>query len=225
MPDKHSILIIEDSRELVDLLYRRFEGTYNLSYALDGEEGLALASSLKPDLVLMDVNLPSKSGFNILKELRASDISNQTAVIMMTSNSDTDSVVQGFSLGADDYVVKPFNFIELSARVKAHLTIKDLQRELMGVERLKALREVAVSFNHEINNPLMSINAFAYYLKGALGNADAPVARSVEGIITEVERVSDIVKKLSAATNAASVEYGPGINMIDFGHLTETEEG
>lgn len=221
MENKHTLLIVEDSKELVDLLYRRFEGVYNLSFALDGEEGLAMARSIRPDLVLLDVNLPKKGGFNVLKEIRASEETADVIVLMITGQSDTESVVKGFTLGAADYIVKPFNFVELSARIKSQLTIRQLQRQLVEVERLKTLREVAVSFNHEINNPLMSISTFAFYLEKTLDQGDPDVDRSVKGIISEVRRIADIVEKLSAATHAASVEYQPGLKMIDFHHLTE----
>lgn len=219
MQDKHSILIIEDSKELVDLLYRRFADTYQLAFALDGEEGLSMAASLKPELVLLDVNLPKKSGFGVLKEIRENEELAGVTVLMITGQSDTESVVKGFSLGAADYIVKPFNFVELSARIKSQLTIKQLQRQLVDVERLKTLREVAVSFNHEINNPLMSISTFAFYLEKKLDKDDTDVDQSVKGIISEVGRIAGIVDKLSAATSAASVDYQPGLKMIDFNKL------
>ncbi|MBI5190972.1 MAG: response regulator [Nitrospirae bacterium] len=221
MQEKHSILIIEDSRELVDLLYRKFGETYTLSFALDGEEGLALAASLKPDLVLLDVNLPKKGGFSVLKDIRANKELSGVTVLMITGQSDTESVVKGFSLGAADYIVKPFNFVELSARIESQLTIRQLQRQVVDMERLNILREVAVSFNHEINNPLMSISTFAYFLEKKLDLADPDIDQSVHGIISEVARIADIVDKLSAATHAASVNYQPGLKMIDFSHLTE----
>ncbi len=221
MPHSHSILIIEDSRELVELLYRRFESLYSLSFALDGKEGLALARLQKPDLVVLDINLPGLGGYEVLKEIRASDTIKNIAVIMITAMADTDSVVMGLELGADDFIAKPFNFVELSARIKAHLTIKDLQKQLMDVERLRTLHEVAVSFHHEINNPLMSISAFAYFLKNNLKDKDGTLMQSADGIIKDVERISGIVKNLSVATHAASVDYIPGLKMIDFENLKE----
>jgi signal transduction histidine kinase len=119
--------------------------------------------------------------------------------------------------GADDYIIKPFNLME--RYVSSH-TIKHPKTGCRS-ERLKILREVAVSFNHEINNPLMSISTFASFLKRDTEGLSDEAKKSVDGILEEVERIAGIVKKLSAATRAASVEYGPGINMIDFEHLTD----
>jgi response regulator RpfG family c-di-GMP phosphodiesterase len=219
--EKPSILIIEDSIDLVELLKRRFESEHNLYYTQDGSEGIRLSKELKPDIVLLDVNLPSVNGFEVLKEIRAADSAREIVVLMITGLSDPDNIVKALSMGADDYIIKPFNLMELSARIKSHLTIKHLQKQVVGVERLNILREVAVSFNHEINNPLMSISTFASFLKRDTKGLSEEARMSVDGILDEVGRIAGIVKKLSAATRAASIEYGPGINMIDFEHLTD----
>jgi len=223
MTIKPRILIVEDSKELVELLFRRFETDYALSYAITGEDGLALARSAKPDIMLLDITLPKMSGFDVLRELQLSETTSDIPVLILTALSDTDNVVKGFHMGAADYVVKPFNFVELSARIKAHLTIKELQKRVIDMERLSILREVAVSFNHEVNNPLTAISVFAHFLKDKVGKDSVELSNSVEGIINEVTRISGIVSKLSAATRAASVDYQPGIKMIDFGHLTKDE--
>jgi len=225
MDEKQSILIIEDNKELVDLLVRRFGGSYSITFAMDGEEGLKAFRATRPDMVLLDLSLPKVSGFDVLKEIKSSEAGQDVPVLILTALSDTSNVVTGFSMGADDYVVKPFNFMELSARIKAHLTIRTLQRQLIDMERLNMLREVAVSFNHEINNPLSAISVFAHFLKGRLDTACVECKNSVEGIISEVDRISGIVKKLSEATHAASVDYMPGIKMIDFTKLTDDDKG
>lgn len=220
-PEKPSILIIEDSIDLVELLKRRFEPEHRLYYTQDGREGIRLSKELKPDIILLDVNLPAVNGFEVLKEIREADSAREIVVLMITGLSDPNNIVKALSMGADDYIIKPFNLMELSARIKSHLTIKHLQKQVVGVERLNILREVAVSFNHEINNPLMSISTFASFLKRDVEGLSDEAKKSVAGILEEVDRIAGIVKKLSAATRAASVEYGPGINMIDFGHLTD----
>ena len=223
MTEKPSVLIIEDTKELVDLLYRRFEKDYTLHHAYNGEDGLVAARSVRPDIVLLDITMPKMSGFEVLSELRSSEATRDIPVLVLTALSDTENVVKGFNLGAADYVVKPFNFVELSARIKAHITIKALQKRLIDLERLNTLREVAVSFDHEINNPLTSITIFAHFLKDKLADGDEDSRKSVAGIAAEVERIADIVKKLSAATKAATIDYQPGVKMIDFGHLTKED--
>ena len=85
----------------------------------DGEEGLARAGSFVPDLVILDVMLPKKNGFDVCRELRAR--SNTTPIVMLTARSAETDKVLGLELGADDYVTKPFSITELLARVRAVL--------------------------------------------------------------------------------------------------------
>jgi two-component system alkaline phosphatase synthesis response regulator PhoP len=92
---------------------------YEVITAADGEQGLSKALAARPDLVILDLMLPRKSGFDVCRELRAR--ANATPVIMLTARSqDTDKVL-GLELGADDYLTKPFSIAELLARVRAVL--------------------------------------------------------------------------------------------------------
>jgi len=219
MSKKQTILIIEDTQDLVELLVRRFEEKYDISYALMGADGLIKAKALRPDMVLLDVNLPDMSGFEVLEKLKGAQETSDIPVLLMTAVSDTESIVKGFENGAEDYLVKPFNFVELSARVNSHLTIRKLQKSLLDMERLKTLQQLSVSFNHEINNPLTAISLFAHVLKNRVPDECEECQESINGIIAEVERISEKVKKMSEATRAVTVEYGPGVQMIDIENL------
>jgi len=114
------ILIIEDEpniRELV--LYNLSQNGYEALAADDGLQGLALARSERPDLILLDIMLPGKNGYDICRELRAEG--NNTPVIMLTAKNDEIDKVLGLEFGADDYISKPFGIRELMARIKAVL--------------------------------------------------------------------------------------------------------
>jgi DNA-binding response OmpR family regulator len=95
-----------------------FEG-YDVAIAGDGEKGLALAQADPPDLILLDVMLPKKSGFDVCKELRLQGLT--TPIIMLTARGQEIDKVLGLELGADDYITKPFSVRELLSRVKAVL--------------------------------------------------------------------------------------------------------
>lgn len=114
------ILIIEDEpniRELV--LYNLNQSGYEGFAAEDGLQGLTMARSVKPDLILLDIMLPGKNGYDICRELRAEG--NNTPVIMLTAKNEEIDKVLGLEFGADDYISKPFGIRELMARVKAVL--------------------------------------------------------------------------------------------------------
>lgn len=114
------ILLIEDEADLVviltDLLTN--EG-YHVMSATDGETGLALALQESFDLLILDVMLPQKNGFDVLRDLRQKGM--QTPAIMLTARGQVLDRVLGLKLGADDYVTKPFDSIELAARIEAIL--------------------------------------------------------------------------------------------------------
>lgn len=114
------ILIIEDEpniRELV--LYNLGQNGYEGIGAEDGLLGIAMARSEKPDLILLDIMLPGKNGYDICKELRAEG--SKTPIIMLTAKNEEIDKVLGLEFGADDYISKPFGIRELMARIKAVL--------------------------------------------------------------------------------------------------------
>ncbi len=115
------MLIVEDDADIRFGLQEFFEiSGYKVEIAKDGEEALdKLREKPDYDVVLLDVMLPRKSGFDVLKESQEIGIS--APVLMLTGRGEQESVLQGFGLGADDYVTKPFNAEELAARVKAIL--------------------------------------------------------------------------------------------------------
>lgn len=114
------ILVVDDEPNIVDIL--RFnlqrEG-YEVLAAYDGQEGLDKARSEGPDLILLDVMLPEKDGFQVCEELRKTD--KLTPIIMLTAREEERDRVMGLELGADDYVVKPFSVRELLARVRTNI--------------------------------------------------------------------------------------------------------
>jgi two-component system KDP operon response regulator KdpE len=114
-----SILLIDDDANLSDLLaqYLREQG-HIVHTANDGQKGLHVFFDDKPDLVILDVTMPVKDGWETLKRIREMS---QTPVIMLTARSDESDILRGFSLGADDYINKPFSFAQLGARARAVL--------------------------------------------------------------------------------------------------------
>ena len=113
------ILIIEDEPKAADYLRQGLvESGYTVEVAHNGTDGLDIAANGDHDLVVLDVMLPGIDGFAVLSALR---ISKQVPVLMLTARGNTDDKVRGFDLGADDYLVKPFQFPELLARVRTLL--------------------------------------------------------------------------------------------------------
>jgi two-component system response regulator CpxR len=140
------LLLIDDDLQLTQLLteYLTPQG-YELDVAHDGEAGLSLATSNKYyDLILLDVMLPKLDGFDVLKKLRTSHL---TPVLMLTARGDDYDKILGLEMGADDYLAKPFNHRELSARIKAL------------VRRMAMLPSGSVQQNLKLGNVALSPSA------------------------------------------------------------------
>jgi two-component system response regulator MprA len=162
------LLVVDDDRKLVPLLERglRFEG-FDVACAYSGDEALAATGSTAPDLVLLDVGLPDRDGFQVLRDLRRhSDV----PVVMLTARDEVSDKVGALDLGADDYVAKPFAFDELMARVRAVLR----RRGADALDRLAyddlvcdlGTREV-VRGNHRIDLTVTEFDLLAHLLRNA----------------------------------------------------------
>lgn len=114
-----TLLVIDDDPELVELLRKRLEGAgYRILVALDGETGLHMLRSERPDLVILDIMMPGMDGWEVCKRIR--QIST-VPILMLTAKVMTTDVIHGLELGADDYVTKPFEVDVLMARIRALL--------------------------------------------------------------------------------------------------------
>jgi DNA-binding response OmpR family regulator len=118
--DKASILIVEDEQRLAEVLKKQFEdGGFIIEIAYDGYVGKQLAETKTFDLIILDINLPLLNGYELCKEIRKTN--SRVPIIMLTALGTPDNKVTGFDVGADDYVLKPFDFRELLARVNVFL--------------------------------------------------------------------------------------------------------
>ncbi len=121
------ILVVEDERALSDVLVYNLEREgYEAVVAHDGQEGLRKAQTLLPDLIILDLMLPVLNGLEVCRELRAGERTREIPIVMLTAKAEETDQLVGFSLGADDYVTKPFSVKVLLQRIKA------LQRRVEG---------------------------------------------------------------------------------------------
>lgn len=121
MIDKLKVLLIEDEKEVAELyrLKLSLDG-YNVEVASDGQEGLTKALELKPDLIFLDIKMPGMDGFEVLKNLRDSEITKKTPIIILSNFDEQEMIEKGLSLGANEYLIKSqFNPGELSAKTKS----------------------------------------------------------------------------------------------------------
>ena len=127
---KCTILLVDDSKTNIDVLVQALKGEYKLGVALNGEKAIEYVSTHFPDLILLDILMPGMDGFEVCQEIKKNSDSKDIPIIFITAVDDLDHKTKGFEFGAVDYITKPFDDLEVKARVKTHLTLKVAQEAL-----------------------------------------------------------------------------------------------
>ena len=143
------VLIVDDVKSNVQLLAEALKGEYRISVALDGEAALKAIASTPPDIVLLDIVMPGLDGYEVLRRLRAEAATRELPVMFLSSLEDVADKAKGFELGANDYLTKPFEVLEVKARVRSLLKAKAWQ------DAVKAALERDLSIAKEIQLGLL----------------------------------------------------------------------
>lgn len=177
-----NILIVEDEVKVANHLKQGLEENgYSVNIAYDGSMGLRLFEQNKYDLVLLDAVLPGKNGFEICREIRKNNLS--AKIIMLTALGTTDDKVEGLEAGADDYLVKPFDFRELLARIKVVTKRTSIENLSSSVLRMADLELDLIKKVAKRNNETIELTAKEYSLLEFLMRNKARVLSRVQ--ITE----------------------------------------
>lgn len=139
------ILVVDDEKSIADIIKFNLEKEgYSVDLAFDGEEAITKVSNIKPSLIILDVMLPKKDGFQVLKEIRKEY---KIPVLMLTAKEEEVDKVLGLELGADDYITKPFSMRELIARVKANLRRVEYVNGEQTEEDYLEVGDLSINFN------------------------------------------------------------------------------
>ena len=192
------ILVIEDEKRVADLLKIGLEENgYQVMVAYDGEMGLRLFRTNAFELIISDIILPKRNGFELCQEIRKAD--EQIPILMLTALGTADDKLEGFDVGADDYMVKPFDFRELLARVKALLK----RRAVTNVEVVKELAYADLTINFERQE--VTRNGVPIRLSPKEYNLLAYLVENAERVVSRVE----------IAEKVWNTHFDTGTNFID----------
>lgn len=187
---KASILIVDDkemSRDTLEALLIN-EG-YDLSFAGGGMEALEKAGEILPDLILLDVMMPGIDGFEVCRRLRSNAVTAEVPVILVTSLDDPDSRMTGIDAGADDFISKPFDRLELRSRVRTITRLNRYRRILTEQqERRRAEREVRILSSKLLDAQEMENKRIAGELHDGLAQSLAAIAVGMENALEQIER-------------------------------------
>jgi len=158
------ILIVDDHPINRKLLHKLLEKeNYRTIEAEDGEEGYNLAVKEKPDLILLDITMPVKDGYETCKLLKENEETEKIPVIFLTAKTEMDDKIKGLDLGAVDYITKPFSHIEIIARVRTQLKLKKMyeenlnyQKAILETQKMSSIGILTEGIAHNFNN-LLSI--------------------------------------------------------------------
>lgn len=175
------VLIVDDTLENIQVLGSLLrDAGYSINVATSGKQALSTLDRVIPDLVLLDIMMPEMDGFEVCRRMKTNADWRSIPVIFLTAKVETESVVEGFELGAVDYVTKPFQAAELLQRVETHLTLSRLRKELSdrvdelsdALGRIEQLhREQDAFLRHELNNVINPIAGYAGMLESSIGAA------------------------------------------------------
>ncbi len=224
---KPLILIVDDNsvsiRMLVHVLKKK---EYDLAISRNGSQALNMLEDIHPDLILLDIMMPDLDGFKVCRTLKDNSRTKEIPIIFLTAKEETEDLVQAFEIGAVDYVTKPFNGLELLARVQTHLDLKfarDTQKELLikleenlneikeKNEKLEELNKIKNEFlgmaAHDLRNPLGVIQVTSEYL--LISDLNDNMSEEQVDLLREINTSSEYMRDmLNELLDITAIESG-----------------
>jgi DNA-binding response OmpR family regulator len=213
MNTQKKILVVDDEAmnlEFFELMLSKLG--FSVELAKDGAEGLEKAKQFFPDLVLLDNVMPRMSGWELTKVLKSDPKFREIPIIMISALDDVKDKIEGFELGVDDYITKPFNFSEVLARIRAVLRNRELFAQIAVREsRLNLAEELSAHMKHNLLDFIKNIDELDVVierLSGSNGNTDAEsFSQLLKDITKKTLRVRKHIAELDARIEETSVEW------------------
>ena len=196
-----SILLIEDEPDVVNFVKKGLgEESFEVSVALNGFDGLEMVLNNQYDIVLLDIMIPEKNGIEVCKEIRANGI--QTPILFLTALNTPDNIALGLNSGADDYLVKPFKFNELIARVNAILRRANIKKTGSQEPKLK----------YVVSNLLFDDDA-----KKVSRNGKEILLTATEYrlLFTLLKNKGKVLSRIDLLENVWDISFNLGTNVVD----------
>lgn len=201
-PSIPTILVVDDTQQNVQVLTQMLRGKqYKVLAAFNGEDAIALLSRKAPDLILLDVMMPGMDGFETCREIRKEPAYDDIPIIFLSALSDVEAKVKALESGGVDYITKPFQQLEVLARIELHLRLRRLELERQeNVARLEKMNkekdEVLGIISHDMRNPIGGIIGISNFLRTDGPSDDKELIDMLTLIESSAERLLLLVNDL-----------------------------
>ncbi len=217
---KKQILIIDDQHDNVIILQNRLdlEGFTVLS-AYDGPTGIEIAEEYKPDLIILDIMMPKMNGFEVCEILTNRDSTKDIPIILLTALNSAEETAKGFAAGAFDFIKKPFNRIELLARVKSALRFSETKKLLLELEKINTFSATVRKTNHDIKQPLTLISLSSSAIRREIESEPIDkesILRRVGYIENSVNEIVSVLEKMIKIQSPEVKKYLDNIRLEEF---------
>jgi len=213
------ILVVDDLPENVFMLQDRLEHEgYDVITAYDGITGISKCEAEQPDLVLLDVMMPGMTGIEVCKTLVVHPKTKNIPIILVTAKVGAEDTKEGLEAGAFDYIKKPFNRVELLARVNSALKLSEAQKLLIDAEKQTIFAATVVTANHKIKQPLTLMNLSAAAIKRELSKDEISrenLLKRLNYIEIAIKEINDVLNNLNAIRNPMLSDYTQNIKMVE----------
>lgn len=212
------ILVIDDLPENVFMIQDRLENEgYEILTAYDGKSGIEKAQTELPDLILLDVMMPGINGIEVCKTLVNNKKTSDIPIILVTAKIGAEDTKEGLDAGAYDYIKKPFNKIELLARVKSALKLSEANKLLLLTEKRSTFFATVVTTNHKIKQPLTLLSLSSAAIKRELTKDEISkdvLTDKLKYIDAAVKEITDVLDQLNSIREPVLSDYTSDIKMI-----------
>jgi CheY-like chemotaxis protein len=212
----NTILVVDDSAVsgmVVSMMLKKKSG-YCTVRAWDGLECIKKAKEVKPDLILLDIQMPGMNGIEVCNILKKNKRTCDIPVIFVTASTDDETLREAFGAGGTDYVRKPVNKIELLARIKSVLLHRKMEKKLMEEEKLKGVLEMAGGICHELNQPMQVVSGYSELLLMDM-EKDNSAYPYIKMIKKQIDEMGSTTRKLMRITRYETQDYIEGRRIID----------
>lgn len=213
------ILVIDDYPDNVFLLQDRLEQEgFEVIKAYDGSMGIQKAAEEQPDLILLDIMMPDVSGYDVCKTLTSQEKTKLIPIILLTALSEAENLKEGLNAGAYDYIKKPFNKIELVARINSALRFSETNKFLLEIEKIKTFAATVVTANHEIKQPLTLINLSTAAIRRELSKETISkdvIIKRVEFVENAAREIITVLEKMGSIKKPVITPYVNDLNIVD----------